>query len=131
MGTGRGIWIRQSPELLAAVDDALHCREISEAWRGLLGLEEADLPRLPLEALLDHEAAQRTAEPIRRLIHSGGVVRRAPVSLLSCDGSVEGLLSAWPVPRQAGSGLAVIAVLAGPDASAGRRTTTGCRGPTS
>ena len=89
-------WIfRDSPTLLAMLDDQLVCREMSKEWRDHLRLAATGEVSKPLAELFSPEQTPTWLDQIENLLHTGQRVRERPVSIGSGNNTTHGLLSAW------------------------------------
>jgi PAS domain S-box-containing protein len=98
-------WFQDAPTLLAVMDEDLVCRQLSRGWRTRLGPTSAgDGLSVPLSEmfLLDHTAGltDQLRDGLRRAIQLYDI----PVSLIGENTVTEGLLSAWPIRLESGSG---------------------------
>jgi PAS domain S-box-containing protein len=89
-------WIfRDSPTLLALLDEQLVCREMSKAWRDHIGLVATSEVSISLPELFSPKQTPTWLDQIENLLHTGQRVRERPVSLRSGNNTTHGLLSAW------------------------------------
>ena len=94
---------RNSPLLLAEIDDTLVCRNISLKWREHLGLAATTTIAISVEQLFDLENEISLAGQIEQVIHQGSIIKGRAVSLLKQKSSIKpahkGLLSAWRIQQ--------------------------------
>jgi PAS domain S-box-containing protein len=88
-----------SPVLLAALDDNLVCRHVSQGWRARLELADTETYSIPLADMFSLEDATSFQQQIKRVLDSGAVFRDQPVMLIETGAITEGLLTAWRVQQ--------------------------------
>ena len=97
--------LRNAPNLLAALDRNLVCRQASHGWLERLGLSaEKQALAMPLDALFELEDQAGLPDQLRDLLHNGTPLREAPVTLTGTSRMTRGLLSAWRAEDGAGEG---------------------------
>ena len=92
-------WLfRDSPTLIAALDESLLCRDASDGWRERLGLAPTDEIAIPVAELLNLENGATVLQQIKNVVNDGAVLCEVPVSLMAKQSATHrGLLSAWRV----------------------------------
>ena len=90
---------RDSPALLAALDDKLVCRHVSQGWRTRLELADTDTYNIALTEMFSLEDVSSFQQQINEVLSSGAVFRDQPVMLIETGAITEGLLSAWRVKQ--------------------------------
>ena len=88
--------LRYAPNLLAALDRDLVCRQVSRGWLERLGVRgEKEELAMPLDALFRLEDKSGLPDQLRDLLRDGTSLSDTPVTLTGTSGMTGGLLSAW------------------------------------
>ena len=90
---------RDSPALLAALDDELVCRHVSQGWRTRLELADTDTYNIALTEMFSLEDVSSFQQQVNEVLSSGTVFRDQPVMLIETGAITEGLLAAWRVKQ--------------------------------
>ena len=105
-------WLfRNTPLLIAALDEALICRHLSDSWCDRLGLALGERVDLPVAELFSPENAATVPARIEEVIHTGVPVREVAVSPTGKGRSDSGFLSAWRVSRDEERPWVILAVI--------------------
>ena len=107
-------FVRQSPLLMALVDETLTCRELSNEWRANLTISEDTISGKGSGNGSDKGSDKKTAtlltdlitgtgsdllqHQLKALFHSHDKLHEIPVALHNNRENTVGLLSAWPAP---------------------------------
>ncbi|MBV1881100.1 MAG: sigma 54-interacting transcriptional regulator [Pseudomonadales bacterium] len=103
-------FVRQSPLLMALVDETLTCRELSNGWRANLTISEDAISgkgsgngsdkktATLLTDLITGTGSELLQPQLKALFHSHGKLHEIPVALHNNRENTVGLLSAWPTP---------------------------------
>ena len=103
MNTNAQHLVRQSPLLLALVDEDLVCRELSNEWRSLLAIELNDKMDIPLIELIREKGSTPLTSTLQTLFSAEHELKEMPVALNhyrenSQPQNNASLLTAWRVP---------------------------------
>lgn len=90
--------VRQSPLLMAMVDETMTCHELSNEWRTRLVHDEDDDATLPVSELISATGAELIQSQLNDVLAGGDALLDKPVALRNSHQSSAGLLSAWRVP---------------------------------
>ncbi len=89
--------VKQAPLLMAAVDQNLQCRCISDTWRKEFSVPGGYDVEIPLHEFLGTIDETSLAKKIAQVFIDGESIHGLPVKLGSADDNNHGLLSAWRV----------------------------------
>ena len=90
--------VRQSPLLMAAIDDTLTCCELSNEWRNHLSDDVKGSEVIRLSALISEMDSNFLPAQLAALFTGGSGLRSIPVALHHHFENKSGLLSAWLSP---------------------------------
>jgi PAS domain S-box-containing protein len=100
---GYRLLIRSSPSLLLVLDEALTCRDLSQAWRDRLGTDVSNTAAPNAAALFDVDDDRELLGRLAAVARDGTPLRNAAARVRLSGGVVPCRLSAWRVTREADS----------------------------
>ena len=102
--------LKDSPVLMAVVDQDLICRHLSSGWRGKLGLPRISEPlELALTELFLPEEVPALELELRQALDAADPLEDRPVCLSGVTDMTQGFLTAWPIETEAGDSSLVLA----------------------